>query len=59
MREMNTGTMLLAILAFSIGIELGHPMVVFALFGFLIPAANVAHWQTTFGGCRTSIRSQM
>ena len=35
MREMNTGTMLLAIVAFSIGIELGHQMVVLPLFGFL------------------------
>jgi hydrogenase/urease accessory protein HupE len=35
MREMQTGTMLLAILAFSIGIELGHQMVVLPLFGFL------------------------
>ena len=35
MREMNTGTMLLAIVTFSIGIELGHQMVVLALFGVL------------------------
>jgi hypothetical protein len=33
MREMQTGTMLLAILAFSIGIEFGHQMVVIPLFG--------------------------
>jgi hydrogenase/urease accessory protein HupE len=42
MREMQTGTMLLAILAFSIGIELGHQMVVLPLFGFLKAAG---HWQ--------------
>jgi hydrogenase/urease accessory protein HupE len=35
MREMQTGTMLLAILAFSIGIELGHQMVVLPLFAIL------------------------
>jgi hypothetical protein len=42
MREMQTGTMLLAILAFSIGIELGHQMVVLPLFGILKTAG---HWQ--------------
>ena len=42
MREMNTGTMLLAIVAFSIGIELGHQMVVLVLFGFL---KAVRRWQ--------------
>jgi hypothetical protein len=42
MREMNTGTMLLAIVAFSIGIELGHQMVVLVLFGFL---GAVRRWQ--------------
>jgi hydrogenase/urease accessory protein HupE len=40
MREMQTGTMLLAILAFSIGIELGHQMVVLSLFGFLKAARH-------------------
>jgi hydrogenase/urease accessory protein HupE len=35
MREMQTGTMVLAILALSIGIELGHQMVVLPLLGFL------------------------
>jgi HupE / UreJ protein len=35
MREMQSGTMLLAILAFSIGIESGHQMVVLPLFAFL------------------------
>jgi hydrogenase/urease accessory protein HupE len=41
MREMQTGTMLLAILAFSIGIELGHQMVVLPLFGFLKAARHL------------------
>jgi hypothetical protein len=40
MREMQTGTMLLAILAFSIGIEFGHQMVVIPLFGFLKAALH-------------------
>jgi hydrogenase/urease accessory protein HupE len=35
MREMQSGTMFLAILAFSIGVETGHQMVVLPLFGFL------------------------
>ena len=42
MREMQTGTMLLAILAFSIGIELGHQVVLLPLFA-LLKAAR--HWQ--------------
>jgi hydrogenase/urease accessory protein HupE len=42
MREMNNGTMLLAIVAFSIGIELGHQIVVLALFSFLRAARR---WQ--------------
>lgn len=35
MREMQSGTMFLAILAFSVGVETGHQMVVLPLFGFL------------------------
>jgi hydrogenase/urease accessory protein HupE len=46
MREMQTGTMLLAILAFSIGIELGHQMVVLPLFAILSAAG---HWQPDAG----------
>jgi HupE / UreJ protein len=40
MREMQTGTMLLAILAFSIGVEFGYQMVVLPLFGFLKAARH-------------------
>ena len=40
MREMQTGTMLLAIVAFSIGIEAGHQMVVLPLFAFLKAARH-------------------
>ena len=40
MREMQTGTMLLAILAFSIGVEAGHQLVVLPLFAFLKAARH-------------------
>jgi hypothetical protein len=41
MREMPGGTMFLAILAFSVGIETGHQLVVLPLFGFLKAARNL------------------
>ena len=40
MREMQSSTMLLAILAFSIGVETGHQMVVIPLFAFLKAARH-------------------
>lgn len=40
MREMQSSTMLLAILAFSIGLETGHQMVVIPLFAFLKAARH-------------------
>jgi hydrogenase/urease accessory protein HupE len=41
MHDMQTGTMVLAIVAFSIGIEAGHQMVVLPLFGFLRAARRI------------------
>jgi hydrogenase/urease accessory protein HupE len=41
MREMQSGTMFLAILAFSIGVEAGHQMVVLPLFAFVNRARHL------------------
>jgi len=41
MRELQSGTMLLAILAFSVGVEAGHQMVVLPLFAFLKAARHL------------------
>jgi hydrogenase/urease accessory protein HupE len=51
MQEMQTGTMLLAICAFSLGIEIGHQMIVLPLFALL----KIARRTQSDEGARTKI----